>query len=263
MTRNLKLALATRCLGQPLKPALMLAARLGANGVQLDARNEVKASEMSETGRRQFTHFLGEIGLQAASLDFPLRRALLDAENLDPRIEALKQTMEFAYELKARTVTVRLGGLPDEADVAGRALLKSVLDDLARHGNHVGVTIAVGLGREPATRLVEALATVTEGPIGVNFDPAAVVIVGGSPGESLQVLRQLVAHVIIRDAVQELDGGGTEVAVGRGDVPWDEVLALLQETGYRGWLTVDRTQGDDRAGDAGRAIQFLQSVYRG
>ncbi len=51
--------------------------------------------------------------------------------------------------------------------------------------------------------------------------------------------------------------------MGRGDVPWDEILALLQETRYGGWLTVDRTQGEDRAGDAGRAIQFLQSVYRG
>ena len=37
----------------------------------------------------------------------------------------------------------------------------------------------------------------------------------------------------------------------------------LQEMDYRGWLTVDRTQGDDRAGDAGRTVQFLKSVYRG
>ncbi len=94
-----------------------------------------------------------------ASLDFPLRRPLWDAERLDARVEALKQTMEFAYELKARIVTVRLGGLPDESDVAGRSLLKAVLNDLARHGNRVGVTLAVGPGREPAARLVEVLGT--------------------------------------------------------------------------------------------------------
>ncbi|HUE17505.1 MAG TPA: sugar phosphate isomerase/epimerase family protein [Planctomycetaceae bacterium] len=263
MSKPLRLALATRCLSQPLKPALMVASQLGATGVQLDARNEAKPSEMSGTGRRQFAHLLAEIGLQLASLDFPLRRPLWDAERLDARVEALKQTMEFAYELKARTVTVRLGGLPQETDVAGQSLLKGVLDDLARHGNHVGVTVAVGPGREPAARLLEVVGAVGEGPIGVNFDPATAVTSGASPAESLETLRKFVTHVMIRDAIRDSDGGGNEVPVGRGDVPWDEILAILQGTSYGGWLTVDRTQGEDRAGDGGRAIQYLQSVYRG
>jgi sugar phosphate isomerase/epimerase len=261
--RSVRSALATRCLGQPLKTALVVASRLGAAGVQLDARSEIKPSEMSGTGRRQFLHVLSETGLQVASLDFPLRRRLWDAERLDARLEALKETMQFAYELKARTVTVRLGGLPEEADSAAQALLGDLLNDLARHGNRVGVTLAVGPGREPAGRLSEVLAKVTEGPIGVNFDPATAVMVGASPVESLQTLRQFVAHVMIRDAVRDLEGGGVEVPVGRGDVPWEEVLALLQETGYSGWLTVDRTQGEDHSGDAGRAIQYLHSIYRG
>lgn len=229
----------------------------------MDARNEVKPTEMSGTGRRQFAHVLGEIGLQLASLDFPLRRPLWDAERLDPRVEAIKQSMEFAYELKARVVTVRLGGLPGEADAAGQSLLKDVLADLARHGNHVGVTVAIGPGREPAARLAEILKSVTAGPIGVNFDPAATVMSGGSPVEAFQILREFIAHVIIRDAIRDTDGGGSEVPVGRGEVPWDEVLFFLQESDYPGWLTVDRAQGQDRAGDAGRALQYIQSIYRG
>jgi sugar phosphate isomerase/epimerase len=263
MTRPLRLAVATRCFAQPLKSALLLASQFGATGVQLDARNETKPSEMSATGRRQFTHLLAEVGLAVASLDFPLRRPLWDIERLDARIEALKETMEFAYQLKARTVTVRLGGLPDESDKPGLGLLQTVLNDLARHGNRVGVMLAVGQGREPAPRLVEVLRTVTEGPIGVNFDPAAAMTSETSPAEALQGLGDLVAHVMVRDATRDFDGNGREVPVGRGEVPWVELLALLQEMNYRGWLTVDRTQGEDRAGDAGRAIQFLKSVYRG
>jgi sugar phosphate isomerase/epimerase len=263
MTRSLRLAVATRCLGQELKPALLLASRLGASGVQVDARNEIKPSEVSETGRRQFSHFLGEVGLQLASLDFPIRRPLWDAERLDARIAALKQTMEFAYELKARVVTVRLGGLPGESDVRGKSLLKDVLDDLARHGNHVGITVAIGAGREAAVRLVETLKSVTAGPIGVNFDPAATVMAGASPSEAFQLLREFVSHVSVRDAIAGADEAGSEVPVGRGEVPWDELLFLLQETDYEGWLTVDRTQGSDRAGDAARAVQYMQSIYRG
>jgi sugar phosphate isomerase/epimerase len=263
MTRPLRLAVATHCFGQELKAALLLASRSGAGGVQLDARNEAKPSELSATGRRQFAHALAEIGLQLASLDFPLRRPLWDAERLDARIDALKQAMEFAYELKARVVTARLGGLPDESDAAGQSLLKDVLDDLARHGNHVGVTLAIGSGRESPARFLEMLKSVTTGPIGVNFDPAATVMSGTSPSEAFGVLREFVAHVLVRDAIWGADGEGNEVPVGRGEVPWDELLFLLQESDFAGWLTVDRTQGQDRAGDAGRALQYLQTIYRG
>ena len=263
MTRQLRFALATRCLGQELKPGLLLASRMGVGGVQLDARNEIRPAELSETGRRQFTHLLADIGLQLASLDFPIRRPLWDAERLDARIAALKQTMEFAYELKARVVTVRLGGLPGESDAAGKTLFLDVVNDLARHGNHVGVTLAVGSGREPATRLAESLKAVTAGPIGVNFDPAGSVMAGASPSEAFQQLREFVAHVTVRDAIAGADDGGSEVPVGRGEVPWDELLFLLQDSDYQGWLSVDRTQGSDRAGDAARAVQYLQSIFRG
>jgi sugar phosphate isomerase/epimerase len=125
------------------------------------------------------------------------------------------------------------------------------------------VVVAIGQGREPASRLVEILRTVTQGPIAINFDPAAAMTSDTSPTEALQGFGDLVTHVMVRDATRDLDGNGSEVPVGRGEVPWVELLALLQEMNYRGWLTVDRTQGDDRVGDAGRAIQFLKSVYRG
>jgi sugar phosphate isomerase/epimerase len=158
---------------------------------------------------------------------------------------------------------VRLGGLPSEADDLGQGVLKDVLADLARHGNHVGVTAAIGTGRESIARLAEILKSVTAGPIGVNFDPAGTVMGGGSPGEAFQLLREFVAHVMVRDAIRDTDGGGSEVPVGRGEVPWDELLFLFQEADYGGWLTADRTQGQDRAGDAGRALKYVQSVYRG
>ena len=100
------------------------------------------------------------------------------------------------------------------------------------------------------------LKSVTTGPIGVNFDPAATVMSGASPSEAFAVLREFVAHVLVRDAIWGADGEGNEVPVGRGEVPWDELLFLLRESDFGGWLTVDRTQGEDRAGDAGRACNI-------
>jgi sugar phosphate isomerase/epimerase len=259
----MRLAVATRCLEQPLKSALTLASRMGAAGVQLDGRSEVTPAELSATGVRQLRHLLTELGLQVASLDFPIRRRLWDADQLDARIDALKRAMEFAYRLETRIVTIRLGGLPEESDASGRALLAAALEDLARQSNQVGVTVAVGPGRDSASDLIGVLKQVREGPIGVNFDPATCVAAGDFPSETLRTYGELVLHVIARDATRDSDGTGSEVPLGRGDVPWDETLAILSDMDYRGWLTVERTQGKTPADDAARAVKYLQSIYRG
>jgi sugar phosphate isomerase/epimerase len=260
--RPLPLAIATRCLNQPLRPALVLAAQFGAGGVQLDVRNELKPDELSATGRRELLHLLEEMRLSIASLDFPLRRGLLDPDRLDARIAALKQAMDFASLLRCRVVTVRLGRLPGENE-ATKDPPVAVLNDLAGQGNHVGVTLGLGPGGESPAPLLEALRQVSAGPLGINFDPASVISAGRSPTDAAAEWGTFLSHVMVRDAIREGDGTSTEVPVGRGEAPWQELLAILYELNYRGWLCVDRTQGEDRAGDAARAIQYLRSLELG
>jgi sugar phosphate isomerase/epimerase len=258
--RPLQFALTVRSLNGPLKPALLLASELGAAGVQLDARNDLTGIDESSTGRRHFLHMLEEAGLKLASIDFPVRRGLCDPERLDARIESLKQTMEFAYQLKSRVVTIRLGDLPAESDQPGNSLVRTVLADVARISNRVGVTVAVNPGRESASSVVGLLREVADGLVAINFDPAASVSTGRPASEDLQTFGELVAHVVVRDAVRGADGMGAEVVLGRGEVPWEEVIALLHQFDYRGWLTADRTQGQDQAGDAARALTYLRSI---
>jgi sugar phosphate isomerase/epimerase len=76
----------------------------------------------------------------------------------------------------------------------------------------------------------------------------------------LRTLHSLILHLTARDAIRDIDAGGLETALGRGEVEWVELLPLLDEINYSGWVTVNRTQGDDRAGDAARAIQYLKNV---
>jgi hypothetical protein len=41
---------------------------------------------------------------------------------------------------------------------------------------------------------------------------------------------------------------------------WVEILPLLAEIAYTGWVTVVRTQGDDKRGDVARAVEYLKNV---
>jgi sugar phosphate isomerase/epimerase len=257
-----RIAIAQHCFPQSLTQSLLPVAQSGAAGIEIDARDGLKPTELSETGRRQLLHRLRELNLSVASLAFPTRGSLQEPMRLDERISAVKKVMQFAYQLKAGVVTVRLGPIPAEQESEEYSALLEILNDLARFGNREGVTVALTPGRDSAEQVAQLLSGVTEGPIGVNFDPAVQVMSGHDPVAAVAPLHNFLAQVQVRDAVSDIDGLGVEVAVGRGEVVWDEFLALIDETGYRGWFSIDRTGGDDRAGDAARAVSYLKQVSR-
>ena len=259
----LRMAVATRSFQEPLKQSVKTAADMGAQGVQFDLRNEVRAGELSETGRRQLLHYLEEMNLTVASTMFPTRRSFYDLDGLDTRLAAARQAMEFTFQLKAKVLALRIGRIPPENESEEYQMLRQVMNDLARHGNRVGVTLAVTPTRDEPDRLLELMREITEGPVGINFDPATFVLAGQNPSEALARFQEFLVHFLVRDGVRDIDGGGLEVPVGRGEVQWEEILALLDEAEYKDWLIVDRTQGEDRPGDIRRAMQYLRNVATG
>ncbi len=259
MTR-LRFAVATSRFGRPLRDIPRLAADTGAAGVQFDARTELRPDDLSETGRRQLLHALAERELSVASLRLPLRRPLYDLEHLDARIAALKQAMQFAWDLKARIVTCQIGRIPADSATSEHQRLQEVLEDLASYGNHVGITLSITPAGDSAEELRTLLGGITTGPLGIDFDPAACVLSRQHPGNTLRDLHSLVTHITIRDALGMREGGGREVPVGRGEVDWDLQVAQYDEMNYKGWLSVLRHEGDDPAGDAARAITYLTNV---
>jgi len=260
---SLHIAVATRRFLQPLKQSLQTAAKIGAGGVQLDVRNELNPAELSETGCRQLLHYFEELSLGVSSLNFASQRRLYDLDHLEARLEAVRTAMQLAYKMQARILTVQVGRIPSDNDSSEYKMLSEILNDLAKYGNHVGSTLLITPSGDSAESLLQLISTVTQGPIGINFDPAIFVFSGHDPLEALRVLHSLFMHVQVRDAVRDIDGNGLEVPVGRGEVAWEEFLALIEEAGYQGWLTVDRTQGDDKTGDITRAVQFLRNVAFG
>jgi len=258
---RMKLGVACRVFDSSMRQALNRAAELGVAGVQIDARNEMRPEQVSQTGRRQFLHWLSERGLRVGSVTFPLRRRLYDPDQMDRRIEAIKAALSYAYELKTSILTIPIGRLPDpEHDGSSFDTLVHVLNDLARHGNRVGTTLSITPGPDTAATLRKLLDRVEQGPVGIDLDPASAVLAGESASEAFRALYHCVTHVRVRDAQRDLDGMGQEMPVGMGLVAWDELLALLDEADYAGWLMVDRTAGSNRSGDTARAVQYLRGL---
>lgn len=258
-----RLAVPTAVYRQPLRRAILLAAAAGADGVQFDLRTEVPPAQFGDTARQQLRQYLDEQRLKPAACTLSTQGTLADADRLDLRVAAIRRALEFTRQIGSDVLTVRLGAIPPDAAQADYQRLGSVLADLAAHGNRVGATLAVStLGNAP-TPLHSLLTSIDAGPLGLDFDPAGCVFAGLQAPAVLRELHELVQHVQVRDGIRTVEGAGVETAVGLGDVAWDEFLATLAESDYRGWLTLRRTGGDDLAGDVGRGLQYVRNVLAG
>lgn len=260
--QQFQLAVATRCFRQPLITSIGAAAAMNVQGVQFDLRNELRPSELSDTGRRDLSHRISEYGLKIASSSFPLNHPLYEPVKIDVRIAAIREALSFAYTIKSNPLCLRIGKIPDEESSKVRKLLIEALNDLARHAGHVGAVLAIAPTNDSAEDLRDLIDQVKSGPIGVDFDPAHYAMTGRSVTDALKLLHSHVVHVQLRDGAQGIEGG-QETVVGRGNVDWIEVIALLGEMNYRGWLTAIRNEGDDRVLETSRGIKFIQKLMLG
>lgn len=257
-----RIAVATRCFHQPLLPSILAAAELGVQGLQLDLRNELRAGDLTETGRRDLLHQIKENGLTMSGAVFPLNYPLYEPDKADVRIAAIRDAMRFAYSLRISTLCLRIGRIPEAADSKERQLLVEILSDLARHSNHIGTTLAITPTNDSAESIRQLLGEIKTGPIGVDFDPAHFAMTRRSETESLRQLHDLVLHIQLRDGDCTIEGG-QEQPIGMGTVDWIEVMALIGEMDYRGWLTLVRTQGTDPTRDLTRGAKLIRRILLG
>ncbi|MEI8382623.1 MAG: sugar phosphate isomerase/epimerase [Planctomycetota bacterium] len=258
-----RLAVAVRCFRQPLMESLKSARNLNVDGVQFDLRNEIVAAELTETGRKQLLHRVSELGLTISGASFPLTRPLTDPMEIDRSVADLRDAMTFAYSLKAKTLCCKVGRIPEDRAGKPRLLLLEILNDLAAHSNRVGTVLCITPTNDSAEDLLALTSEVTAGPIGIDFDPAHFALTGRSSTEALRTLHAVTMHVQLRDGFRGFDGGGQEAVVGSGVIDWMELLAVMGEIDYRGWLTAVRNQGDDRANDIERAVKYTRKLLIG
>jgi L-ribulose-5-phosphate 3-epimerase len=128
------------------------------------------------------------------------------------------------------------------------------------------ISVALETGQEPSSVLVEFLEEIDNPMIGVNFDPANIILYGnGDPVEAFRSIAPFVDQVHIKDAVPTARAGewGTEVVVGTGAVDWRALLDAVREEDFIGDAMIEREAGDSRVADVQRAREFLYAAMAG
>jgi L-ribulose-5-phosphate 3-epimerase len=259
--KRLKIGIRLESLGLPLRRALSEAGRLGVLGVQADAVGELAPNALSETGRREFRHLLRAHNLELTALGCPLRRGLDSAENQQPRMEHVQKVLTLSYDLGPRLVSVQAGAIPDDVQSPRATLLSESLRALSQHGDRAGAVLALETGLENGSVLAGFLDRFDTGALGVNLDPANLLLHGFDPYESVQSLGRRIVHAHAKDARQaSASRTAREVPLGHGDIDWMKFLGVLEEVEYRGWLTIERETGDNRLADVSAGVSFLRHL---
>jgi L-ribulose-5-phosphate 3-epimerase len=256
---RLKIGIHLESLELPFRRALREVQRLGVTGVQVDAVGDLSPRALSETGQRQFLHVLGSYNLELTALGCPLRQGLNSPTDQQQRIDHTKSVLDLSVSLGVRIALVQTGRIPEKANDPSAFVLTEALSALGRHGERVGAVLAIETGLESGAVLRAFLDRFATGGLGVNLDPAGLLIHDFDPCESARALRDKVVHTQATDARQASTslGSAQEVPLGHGDLDWARYLAVLEEIEYQGWLTVKRESGGNRVADVAAGVGFL------
>ena len=165
-----------------------------------------------------------------------------------------------ARAVGVRLVTFHAGFLPHEANDPERARMIGRLGEIASLFAGHGIAIAFETGQEPAETLVECLEELHHPSIGVNFDPANMLLYGsGDPIDAIRRLAPWVRQVHVKDALPSGRAGewGSEVPVGAGAVDWPRFLAEVARCPHRPRLVIEREAGEQRVADIRTAAELL------
>jgi len=143
------------------------------------------------------------------------------------------------------------------------ARVKKRIQTLADISAKQGVTLLLETGQETAREMQKFLIELNHPGVGVNFDPANMILYGkGDPVMAVHTLSSWIAHIHIKDAVYADEPGiwGEEVPWGEGEVDAHSFLNALRAIGYIGALAIEREAGNDRISDITFALRRLQDA---
>lgn len=219
---------------RPRDPTDLIAAlrRLDINAVQLALSPVVREpgvwrdtpAALREAGITILSGMMAMIGEDYSSLESIARTGGVRPDQHWPdNLEHARQVAELAARERIGLVTFHAGFIPHDSADHARGNILDRLRRIAEMFDALGVAVALETGQETASTLMQALDDLARPNIGVNFDPANMILYGmGDPADALRLLSPRVKQIHIKDALPTRKPGtwGSEVIAGRGAVDW-------------------------------------------
>ena len=265
-----------------LKEAVKKAAAVGANGIQVYAsRGEMDPDNMTTAKRKELLDVVKSNGLVISALCGDLGGGGFSIPENNPwKIEKSKRIIEMAKELETDVVTTHIGVVPEDVNHDRYKIMQEACFQLAEFADSINAHFAVETGPETSSNLKKFLDSLGSKGVGVNLDPANLVMVtGDDPVQAVYNLKDYIVHTHAKDGKQIFykdpeiiygmkqevivtEDSFLEVPLGEGSVPFKEYLNALTDIGYKGFLTIEREVGDNPEADIRAAVEFLEALKK-
>ena len=258
------------------------AAECGAQGIQVySTHGEMAPENLSPEKRREFLKLVKDNGLIISALCGDLGGGGFIHKDLNKeRVEKSKRILDLAKDLETDIVTTHIGVVPSDPNHNRYKIMQEACHELAEYADSIDAHFAVETGPETSAVLKGFLDSLNSTGVGVNLDPANLVMVtGDDPVQAVHNLKKYIVHTHAKDGKQIFyrdpeivygikkdvivtDDSFLEVPLGEGSVDFPKYLAALEEIGYNGFLTIEREVGDDPAKDIRAAVDFLNGLMK-
>lgn len=266
-----------------LKEAVKKAAKLGADGIQVYcSRGEMSPDVLTDEKIKEFMKVVKDNGLVVSALCGDLGGGGFgNREANAEKVAMSKRIIDMANKFETNIVTTHIGVVPSDKNHERFKIMQEACFELAQYADTLDAHFAVETGPEPSIVLKGFLDSLGSKGVGVNLDPAnLVMVVGDDPVEAVHNLKDYIVHTHAKDGIKLFDrdpeivyhiksdvivtdSSFKEVPLGEGNVHFPTYLAALEDIGYKGFLTIEREAGDQPEKDIGDAVNFLKGIIRG
>ena len=182
------------------------------------------------------------------------------------RVDALKQTSDFAKLLGIPCVQTHCGFIPENPGDPLYEEAVLAIRELAQYCAGNGQSFLMETGQETPTTLLRAIKDVDKPNLGVGLDTANLILYGkANPVDAVDIIGPYVRSVHAKDGRWPTDPSklGEEVVIGKGLVDFDKVFAKLHKLGYAGAITIEReTSGPQQIEDVRQEKIYLERILK-
>src|SRR5271170_3081319 len=197
-------------------------------------------------------------------LDGPSTIGLVPPATRAARMDALKQTSDFAKMLGVPRVQTHCGFIPENPrdPLYGETVeaIRAVADHCAANGQD----FLMETGQETPTTMKRAIEDVNRPNLGVGLDTANLILYGkANPVDAVSMIGPHVKSVHAKDGKWPTGPMklGEEVLIGTGCVDFPAVFEKLHKLGYGGAITIEREiSGPQQIEDVKKEKAYLERV---
>ncbi len=178
------------------------------------------------------------------------------------KVERFKRILNLSKKLECSIVTTHIGKVPEPSENPEKyEIMYDACRAIAEHAASIDATFAIETGPEKAPLLKKFLDDIGSKGIGVNLDPANLVMCScDDPAAACATFGDYIVHTHAKDGINTGVDQWLEVPLGQGGVHFDTYLPALHKAGFNGFLTIERECGDTPEKDIGMAVDFLRAM---